>query len=1617
MVLAVNPSLAGFVDVTLLENVANDAPQPISAAVSVAGYSGYWKDATLRVTGALAEDRLGVLDAGGVTRVGGAIAYNGTTIAAVGTGAGETGRGEGLLLTFNAEATNEGVQAVARALSYQDTSDTPTATRRLTVVLTDGNGNPNTPARLDANYVRRTGAQSPFSAIQTTPHPDPAFGDVDGDGDLDMLIGLDDGSFRYFRNDGTERVPNYAEQSGAANPFGSLTSVRSASPTLGDVDGDGDLDLLVGWWTTSVAPPVYFQNTGTRNAPAYTQQTGAANPFNGIANPARQHDKFALGDLDADGDTDLVAVVNATELRYYRNDGELGSPFFSQVTGAGNPLNGISFTGGPHDPALGDVDGDGLLDLIVSPNYNVKLQYLRNTGTANAPAFTLQTGAADPFAAGVSISNLAPHPALADIDGDGTTDALVGDVAGLLNYFQRDRFTLEVNITSEADVAPAIAPGVGPVAVANVGGSAVVVDPNLTIDPGSYPTLSKAIVSITGNFDAADDLLLFANQNNIAGSYNAETGILTLTGAASAADYQAALRSVRYQNLDPTASPLADRTITFSLARALYNPETGHYYEFVNAPGISWTDARAAALASNLFGIGGYLVTITSAEENAFVTAKAQGLGWMGASDAASEGEWRWTEGPEAGTQFWQGMGTWWGGQPMPGQYTNWHGETGEPNNSDDEDYGHFHLWGTWNDYPNAVETVAGYMVEYGGQAEDPTLQLTSQATVDLVGITAAPTLASPSGPRAVNTPTTALAGTAAAGSLVQVYDDANGNGLIDEGDTIVGSQQLGIEGTAYSVGVPLAANAANRFLVTATAPGFEESAPVVAPTITHDGIAPGMPTVLAPGMPMIVDLPAELVTGTADPGTLVEVYYDVNGDGLIDEGDTLVGSQQLGAEETGYSVNVPLTPDAVNRFLVVASDAAGNASIAAIVPVIVEDSSTPDAPLVTSPAAPVVVNTPTITITGTAEMGGLVEVFLDADADGVLDEGESIVGSQQFDEEDMLYGISVPLAPNATSHFGVTVTDAAGHRSPATPVVAITRDATDPAAPTLGSPAAPTTTPATTIDLVGTAEPGSLVQVFVDENGNGQVDPGEALAGSQQLDLENNGYRITVTLEPNAVNRFLVVTTDPAGNRSPVTVAPEVTHDDQAPVAPTVASPTGPVVVKSSTIEITGTAEPGSLVEIFLDADGDGVRDQGEEIVGSQQLDALEGTYRITVTLEPDAVNVLCVVATDPAGNRSAGILVPPVTHDGQAPNAPTITSPAAPTTTDAATIEVAGRAEPGSLVQVFIDANGNGVVDPGEGLVGSQRLGEEDVLYRISVPLAPNAANRFLVVTTDPAGNRSTAAVAPAVTRDATPPPTPIVTPPSTPLPAGARSYTVAGTAEPGTLVQVFADANGNGRIDAGERVVGWQRLGAVQAAYRITVPLAANAPNRFLVATTDAFGRRSAATAIAPVAPDATAPTVASVRRYGYHMHPTTLVVTFSERLDPARAANPANYRIVDARGRSIGVASVRYDDATRSAIVSPAARLDIHKTYRLTVVGSGRSGLADRTGNALNGAGRAGSDFTVAVNRSLLAGLHPPVATPARMAATRTDAAWGAAVEAALTSGVAVPKARPAAWRSR
>lgn len=208
------------------------------------------------------------------------------------------------------------------------------------------------------------------------------------------------------------------------NPF-SLNGASSyfSNPAVADLDNDGDKDFVTGSWYGDF---YYFQNNGTSAAPSFAMPV--INPF-GLAKTADTSYHFvAIADLDNDGDKDLMIGSFMGDLLYYQNTGSATVPAFGAPQMNPFGLTSVYYAAAP---AFADYDNDGDQDLIVGEYYG-NLQFFQNTGTASAPAFAAPVMNLGGFTA----TNTFAHPAMADLDGDGDLDLLVGEKNGAVQYYQ-----------------------------------------------------------------------------------------------------------------------------------------------------------------------------------------------------------------------------------------------------------------------------------------------------------------------------------------------------------------------------------------------------------------------------------------------------------------------------------------------------------------------------------------------------------------------------------------------------------------------------------------------------------------------------------------------------------------------------------------------------------------------------------------------------------------------------------------------------------------------------------------------------------------------------------------------------------------------------------------------------------------------------------------------------------------------------------------------------------------------------------------------------------------------------------------------------------------------------
>ncbi|KAA9339977.1 T9SS type A sorting domain-containing protein [Adhaeribacter soli] len=295
-----------------------------------------------------------------------------------------------------------------------------------------------------ANMTSQTNIWPPANPLNLYSFPAAYYVDVDNDQVKDLIAapntGGDGGAKNYeqvyfYKNTGTNSSPNFSFRK---NDFlgGEMIEVGSgAAPAFVDIDSDGDLDLVIGndyyiqGTGAAAAKLALYENTGSAAAPFYTLVT---KDLAGLSPRNLMTIAPAFGDLDGDGDADLLLGESLGFIYYFRNDSQAGQP--PVFTFVSNNYVGQS-VGAYSTPTLADVDRDGDLDLVVGER-NGNLNFFRNNGTVSAPNFSLENASFG----NVSVRNpnigagyAAPH--IADLNQNNLFDLLVGDYDGKLHYF------------------------------------------------------------------------------------------------------------------------------------------------------------------------------------------------------------------------------------------------------------------------------------------------------------------------------------------------------------------------------------------------------------------------------------------------------------------------------------------------------------------------------------------------------------------------------------------------------------------------------------------------------------------------------------------------------------------------------------------------------------------------------------------------------------------------------------------------------------------------------------------------------------------------------------------------------------------------------------------------------------------------------------------------------------------------------------------------------------------------------------------------------------------------------------------------------------------------------
>ena len=276
-----------------------------------------------------------------------------------------------------------------------------------------------------------------------------AIGDLDGDGKPDLVVANYNSNtvsvYRNTSNSGSIGTSSFATK------VDFTTGLNPISVSLGDLDGDGKLDLAIANNGSSSVSVLHNNciggNISTGSFAAKVDFTTGSFPVS-----------VAIGDLNGDGKLDLVvANAGSATVSVIRNTST------SDSIGTSSFADKVDFTTGssPFSVVIGDLDGDGKPDLAVANNGSVTVSIIRNTcinGNINTGSFAAKVD----FATGANPRSVA----MGDLDGDGKADlAVVNNSSATVSIYRNTAMSGSISTSSFAAKVDFIT-GTGPFSLA-----------------------------------------------------------------------------------------------------------------------------------------------------------------------------------------------------------------------------------------------------------------------------------------------------------------------------------------------------------------------------------------------------------------------------------------------------------------------------------------------------------------------------------------------------------------------------------------------------------------------------------------------------------------------------------------------------------------------------------------------------------------------------------------------------------------------------------------------------------------------------------------------------------------------------------------------------------------------------------------------------------------------------------------------------------------------------------------------------------------------------------------------------------------------------------------------
>ncbi|MFN6560952.1 MAG: FG-GAP-like repeat-containing protein [Nostoc sp. ChiSLP01] len=512
---AVNDAPVITTNSTPLAYIENDAATAIDSGLSVTdGDSSNLSGATISITSGFvaAQDTLAFTAQNGIS--------------------GSYSNG---VLTLTGSATVADYQTALRSITYQNNSDNPTtATRTISFVVNDGSLNSSTVTRnINITAVNDAPAITPTNTPLAYIENDAATAIDSGlsvtDGDSSNLSGATISITSGFV--AAQDTLAFTAQNGISGSYSNGVLTLTGSATVADYQ--------------TALRSITYQNSSDN-------PTTATRTISFVVNDGSLNSSTVTRNINLTAVNDApVITANNTPLAYTENDAATAI-----------------------DPGIliGDVDSSNFSSATISISSGF-------VAAEDNLAFTAQNGISGSYSNGVltltgSTSVADYQTALRSVTYQNSSDnptTATRTISFVVNdgSLNSNTVTRNINITTVND-APAITPTNTPLAYTE-NDAATAIDSGLTVTDADSSNLSGATISISSGFVAAEDILAFTAQNGISGSYS--NGVLTLTGSATVADYQTALRSITYQNSSDNPTT-ATRTISFVVNDGSLNSST-----------------------------------------------------------------------------------------------------------------------------------------------------------------------------------------------------------------------------------------------------------------------------------------------------------------------------------------------------------------------------------------------------------------------------------------------------------------------------------------------------------------------------------------------------------------------------------------------------------------------------------------------------------------------------------------------------------------------------------------------------------------------------------------------------------------------------------------------------------------------------------------------------------------------------------------------------------------------------------------------------------------------------------------------------------------------------------